>query len=27
LIINLLSVNADEFSMLSGTQFMYLWNP
>ncbi len=27
LVINLLSINAEEFSMLSGTQFMYLWNP
>jgi len=25
--INLLSINAEDFSLFSGTQFMYLWNP
>jgi len=27
LVINLLSINSEEFSMLSGAQFLYLWNP
>ncbi len=27
LVINLLSISAEEFSMLSGAQFMYLWRP
>ncbi len=27
LVINLLSINAEDFSMLSGAQFMYLWSP
>jgi protease-4 len=26
-IINLISINADELSLFSGVQFMYLWNP
>ena len=26
-VINLLSVNAEDFSLFSGTRFMYLWNP
>jgi len=27
LVINLLSINAEDFSMFSGAQFMYLWRP
>ncbi len=27
LVINLLSINAEDFSLLSGAQFMYLWRP
>ncbi len=26
-VINLISINAEELSLFSGTQFMYLWNP
>ena len=26
-IINLISINAEELSLFSGVQFMYLWNP
>ncbi len=26
-VINLLTVNAEDFSIFSGTRFMYLWNP
>jgi hypothetical protein len=26
-VINLISINAEELSLFSGVQFMYLWNP
>ncbi len=26
-VINLISINAEEMSLFSGVQFMYLWNP